>query len=294
VLLTVNMTLEGKEVPVTQAVSTRNLKLTKEILLSKAEEASAFSSGSKLGAGPSSSEEHHKDLKHVVGDSAPADVNVEDKWKSLLADGDELNKCMWLRRTIATGLQALFEVMPKYSEKDFIMVNRKTDKGLWKSELWAKRDFEPLEIQLAPFSSQIKDTHLLMVIAHAVVTIPKHGRGSHPTNGSLALDGRSRSLIARSGVVDNEEHHGSLFWVITRTSETKEVNLDLDNSTWSHNIKMNLPAPKKRKAEVIEWEPSELPSFPILVSKKAIQKKTKLCVYMPKQTKDKAKPKEEE
>ena len=35
VLLTVNMTLEGKEVPVTQAVPTRNLKLTREILLSK-------------------------------------------------------------------------------------------------------------------------------------------------------------------------------------------------------------------------------------------------------------------
>ena len=72
------------------------------------------------------------------------------------------------------------------------------------------------------------------------------------------------------------------------------MNLQLDNITWSQSIKMNLPAPKKRKTEVIQWEPSELPSFPILVNKKAIQKKTKLCVYMPKQTKDKAKPKEEE
>ena len=293
VRLKVNLTLEGNKVPVTQAVSTRNLKLTGHVLLSKAEEASALSSGSKLGAGLSCSEEHHKDLKHVVGDSAPADVKVQDKWKSLLGDGDDLSKCLWIRGSIATGMHAMFEIMPKYSDKDFIMVNRKTHPGLWKSELWTKRDFEPLEIQLAPFSSQIKDTHL-MATAHAVVTIPKHGRGSHPTNGSLALDGRSRSLIARSGVVDKEEHHGSLFWVITRTSETKEANLDLDNITWSHNIKMSLPAPKKRKAEVIEWEPSELPSFPILVNKKAIQKKTKLCVYMPKQTKDKAKPKEEE
>ena len=120
VLLTVNMTLEGKEVPVTQAVSTRNLKLTGDILRSKAEEASAFSRGSKLGAGLSSSEEHHKGLKHVVGDSAPADLKIEDKWKSLLADGDELSKCLWLRGIIATGLQALFEIMPKYSEKDFV------------------------------------------------------------------------------------------------------------------------------------------------------------------------------
>ena len=172
------------------------------------------------------------------------------------------------------------------------MVSRKTDKGLWKSELWTKRGFEPLETQLAPFSSQIKDTRL-MTTAHAAVTITKRGRGAHPTSGSLALDGRSRNMIARSGAVDKEEHHGSLFWVTTGTRETKEVNLELDNITWSQNIKMNLPAPKKRKPEVIEWVPSELPSLPILLSKKAIEKHTKLCVYLPKQTKDKTKPTEE-
>ena len=137
-------------------------------------------------------------------------MQVEDKWKSLLAGGDDLNKCLWHRGSMATGRQALLEIMPKYSEKDFIMVSRKTDKGLWKSELWAKRDFEPLETQLAPFPSQIKDTHL-MATAHAVVTIPKHGRGAHPTQGSLALDGRSRSMLARSGAADKDEHHGSLF-----------------------------------------------------------------------------------
>ena len=66
--------------------------------------------------------------------------------------------------------------------------------------------------------------------------------------------------------------------MITGASETKEVSLELGNITWSHNIKMNLPAPKKRKTEVIEWEPSELPSFPILLSKKAIGKHARLCV----------------
>ena len=137
----------------------------------KAEEASASSSGSKLGAGLSSADERHRDLKHVVGDAAPADVKVEEKWKSLLADGDDLNKRLWLRGSIATGLQALLEIRPKYAEKGLTMVNRKTGTGLWKPELWAKRDFEPLEIQLAPFSSQVKDTRL-MATAHAVVTIP--------------------------------------------------------------------------------------------------------------------------
>ena len=70
--------------------------------------------------------------------------------------------------------------------------------------------------------------------------------------------------------------------------------MELDNITWSQNIKMSLPAPKTRKTGVIEWKSSGLPSFPILVNKQAIQKHTKLCVYLPKQTRDKTKPKEEE
>ena len=91
-----------------------------------------------------------------------------------------------------------------------------------------------------------------------------------------------------------EEQHGSLFCVITRTIETKEVSLELGSITWSQNIKMSLTAPKKHKTEVIEWEPSELPPFPILLSKKAIEKHVKLCVGLPKHTKEKTKPEEEE
>jgi hypothetical protein len=248
-------------------------------LLTKAGELAGCSSGSKQEAG--SSDDHHKDLKHVLGDSDPAGVKVEDEWKSLLAEGDDRCRTMYVRGHIATGLQALSELMPKYSEKDFILVNRKTDKGLWKSELWTKRDFEPLEIQLAPFSSQLKETHL-MASAHAVVTIPKHGRGAHPGNISLALDGRTRNLIAKSGSLDKDEHHGSLFWVVTRTSEPKEVNLDLDNVAWSQNIKVSLPAPNKRKTKVLDWDSSELPSFPDLVNKRAVKKRAKLSVFLAK------------
>ena len=258
VLLKVDITISGKQQTHTQAVTIRNLNLTSDYLLARAGEAVGPSSSSTQEA--SSSGEPHKDKKHVVGDSDPANVKVEDKWKSLLADADDLCKTMYLRGSIAVGLQALSEVMPKYSEKDFILVNRKNDKGLWKSELWTKRDFEPLEIQLAPISSQIKETHL-MASAHAVVTIPKHGRGAHPENLSLATDGRSRNLIAKSGSLDKDDHAGSLFWVVTRTSETKEVNLELDNVTWSQNIKMSLPAPKKRKTgrRLGSFRPSFIP-----------------------------------
>ena len=133
-------------------------------------------------------------------------------------------------------------LVPKYSDKDLFVVNRRGEKGTWKSELWTKRDFEPLEIQLAPFSSQLKETHL-MASAHAVVTIPKHGRGSHPANLSLALDGRTRNLMGMKGQLGHNEHRDSLLWVVTRTCEVKDANLVLDNITWSQAIKVNLPAP---------------------------------------------------
>ena len=206
-------------------------------------------------------------------------MKIEDKWKSLQVDGDALTKTMYLRGRISIVMEALSETMPKYSDKDFAVVHRRNEKGLWKSELHTKRDFEPLEIQLAPCSSQVKDSHL-KAPAHAVVTIPKHGRGAHPENLSLAIDGRSRNIMATKGAIDAEEHVGSLYWVVTRTSNAKDVNLDQDNVTWEHSIKVNLPAPKKRKTETVHWEPSELPSFPLLVNKKAIKKHTMLCVFL--------------
>ena len=99
------------------------------------------------------------------------------------------------------------ESMPTFSDKDLQVVHRKTEKGVWKDELWTKRDFEALELQLAPVSSQLKDSNL-MAAGHAVVGLPKHGRGSHPDNTSLALDGRGRSSMAQKGSIDPEEHLG--------------------------------------------------------------------------------------
>ena len=285
VLLKVDLTIAGKQQTHTQAVYPKNLKLTSNYLLTKAGEL-GLSDPSSSKDDVDSAESLHKNLKWVVVSSAPGDVKVQDKWKSLQADEDSLAKSMYLKGRISTGLQALSEVMPKYTEKDFVVVHRKNDKGLWKSELHTKRDFEAFEIMFAPFSSQVKDTHL-MAAAHAVVSNPKHGRGAHPENLVLALDGRSRNLMASKGSLDKDEHAGSLYWVVTKTSNTKEVNLDLELATWEQHIKVNLPAPaKKRKMEVIDWEFSQLPSYPCLVNKKAIAKHTKLCVFLADKKKD--------
>ena len=125
-----------------------------------------------------------------------------------------------------------------------------------------------------------------MASAHAVITLPKHGRGAHPQNSSLALDGRSRNMLASKDLVDLEEHRGSLYWVVTRTSDAKAVNMEVEMIQCSQSIQMTLPAPKKRKTVPQQyWSSSELPSFPILVNKKVLEKHTQLFCYLPKDEK---------
>ena len=131
-------------------------------------------------------------------------------FRDLMADHDKLVKLMYLKGRIAVSMQALYDSLPTYNSNDFVVVARKNDRGLWRSEIWTKRAFEPLEIQLGPFSSQLKDTHL-MASAHAVLDLPKHGRGSHPESQVLALDGRGRNLMAPKGICDTDEHTGSFF-----------------------------------------------------------------------------------
>jgi hypothetical protein len=280
VLLSVDLNISGKQQTITQAVYARNLKLTSDYLLTKAGEAASSSSCDNQALQESEpAVQDNKKPQWLLGSSSPADVRVERKWSSLQADADMLTKTMYLRGRIATGLQALSEVLPKFTEKDFVVLNRKNDKGLWKSEIFTNRDFEPLEIMLAPFSSQIKETHL-MAAAHAVVTLPKNGPGAHPENLCLAMDGRCRNMIASKDSVDPEEHTGSLYWIVTRTSDPQEVNLELEIFTWEQQIKVNLPGSKKRKVDPVQWLPSQCPSFPVLINKKAIQKHTKLCMFL--------------
>ena len=131
-----------------------------------------------------------------------------------------------------------------------------------------------------------------MASAHAVVTLPKHGRGAHPQNSSFALDGRSRNMLASKDLVDLEEHKGSLYWVVTRTSDPNAVNLDVEMAQWALSIQMTLPASKKRKAVSQEyWSSSEPPSYPILVNRKALEKHTQLVCYMAKDEKKSNDPK---
>ena len=101
-------------------------------------------------------------------------------------------------------------------------------------------------------------------------------RNFHPDNQAMALDGRGKSKIAPT--LDAEEHHGSLFWVVGRTSQDEDVNLVLENVTFDMQIKMSLPLPKKRKTWTFSWDSSMMPVVPILVNKKKIMENIQLLV----------------
>ena len=276
VLLKVDLTVDGKKHSVTQACSPQNLQLTSEFMQKDKAAEPEPAAPATTGA-----DEIKKSLKWLVGSSDPKDVKVEEKWALMQADTDALNKAMWTRGRISVALQSMSEVLPKYGDQDFLVAYRRNEKGLWKAEVYANRDFGPYEILLAPYSSQVKDTNLTAA-AHANISLPKTGRGAHPEGQSLALDGRCRSMLARKGTLSDEEHTGSLFWAISRVPDKKQANLTLDSLSWEQEIKVKLPGPpnKKRKVEPVSWDSSELPSIPTLVNLQKIKKHTMLKVYL--------------
>ena len=160
-------------------------------------------------------------------------------------------------------------------------------RGIWKDELWTQRDFTTMGIMLAPYSSQLKDTHL-MASNHAVVNLPNHGRGAYPENQCLALDGRGKNQMARSGSLDGDEHLGSLCWLVGKTSNPSEANMVLDSMTLEQQNKVNPPGLKQRKVQTLKWGPPEMLAIPIPANKQALAKHTKLIMYLPDpQKKDK-------
>ena len=276
---------DGAHREIVEKAYPRNLQLTSENKIEKASSSGAPEHDDSQGSAAK------KDAlpQWMVGSSDPSCVKKEPLWsKSLLSDADSLTRIWYLKSRIGVGMEALSESLPSYCEKDLVVVHRKSDKGVWRDELWTNRDFEPLELLLAPYSSQLKDSHL-MTNQHAVVSIPKHGRGKHPADQSLALDGRGRTQLAKKGAIDDNEHIGNLYWLVERTSSTSEANLVIESINWEQKVTLTLPTNKRKKISV-EWDASELPSIPILMNKKPLAKHTQLKVFHKKVEKKKEEP----
>ena len=127
-------------------------------------------------------------------------------------------------------------------------------------------------------SSQLKESHLTLA-ANQPVGVPMHGAGAHPDGTPLALDGRARASIAAQDLVDSQEHKGSLFWIVERTSDSSQANMCLEPVTWEHRVTLNMPL-KKKKKHIVEWESKDLPSVPLLINKKEIKAHQRLSMHL--------------
>ena len=101
-----------------------------------------------------------------------------------------------------------------------------------------------MELQLAPESSQLKDSNL-MTVYHELVGLPKHGKCAHPDNRTFAFDGRGMTSVAEKGSIDDQQRMGSLLWLDGRTSASNEANMDMHTASVECSHKVAVPAPKK-------------------------------------------------
>jgi hypothetical protein len=202
-----------------------------------------------------------------------------------------LNQTFWLKGRIAQGLEALHKSLPTYGEKDLVVVHRQNEKGAWKDEVWTAREFAAEDLVFGPFSSQLKTSHLTD-LKHAVVGLPKYGPGKHPTNDCLALDGRSRTSLAHEGSIDDTENTGSLYWLVSRTSEHAKANMSLENVSWEQTVKLQLPL--RQKKSVVAWASNDLPTIPIFVNKKKVAAHVRLANFFDEEKDKKAKEKAKE
>ena len=181
------------------------------------------------------------------------------------------------------ALETLAETFPKYTDKDLAVVLRANDKGVWQGELWTQRAFEKDELILAPLASQIKSTHLTGA-SNSPVGAPRSGRGANPQGIAMAIDGRSRGLIAAAGSIDGNAHHGNLFWMVGGTSKASEANMVKEHVSFEISVALKLSG-KKRKLSSAAWSSSEAPTIEYLVNKKALDVHTKLLVFLPEPNK---------
>ena len=289
VLFATTLQLPGGPQRITQLAFPRNLMLTKEYNLQRA----GASAPADLKKGSESQDNKRKGAPlWILDDMDPARVKLEKNWKALLADNDALIQQSALKGRIAVVLQSLHELLPVYTDKDLVVVNRQNEKGGWKTELWTARPFAAEELLFAPHSSQLKDCHLTD-LKNAVVGIPLHGRGKHPRNQALALDGRGRAQIAHAGSIDENDYTGSLYWLVSRTSALELANMTLENVVWEHSMKISLPL-KSGKKRGVEWASKDLPTIPVLVNTKKIEAHMRLAVFHDEEKDKKAKEKAKE
>ena len=116
-----------------------------------------------------------------------------------------------------------------------------------------------------------------MCAATCPIGLPAHGPGKHPEGHNVALDGRTRTCIARKGLIDGEEHTGSLFWLVHRTSDATEANMSLEQTSFEMNCTIHMI---KKQKHHWDWDSEDLPKIPILMNRKTIKQHQRLALFI--------------
>ena len=257
--------INAKNVTLTEVYNMRTLQDVMELMEPESQESSES---------PQSASSSKHVPKWALLDSEPQQVILQKKWAELLAHDDDLNRRSWGYGRIHVILHSLYETLPTYSNKEIMVLSRANSKGAWASEVWTLKEFEAGEIIFAPLSSQVKESHISQQ-GHALVTFPGHGHGCLPDNRtSVVLDGRSRMTLREKDTCDEHEKRGTLFFLVQRTQEVKDVNMALQPVSACINVDLNIPLQKKKRK--LSWDSSATPNVPLLVNMKVVKKHTQL------------------
>lgn len=165
------------------------------------------------------------------------------------------------------------EVMPQYTSKDLSIVKTMNiEKGVEKvsHEVRANRDFGAYELMLSPNCTEYKTSFWSRI--KAVMT--QHGPTISPDKKNIVLDGRLRQTYPGG---DDASKCFCLFFLVDRSNEKQECNMDLAWSSTTCDVKVKVPtAGNKTHTHSVQWKASDLIQLPVMVNPKAIKKGTKI------------------
>ena len=151
-------------------------------------------------------------------------------------------------------LDSVADNLPKHSQKDLLIVKRKTE-----YEVWTLKDFKAGSLMLAPVSSEIKQRFWTAGRAAIVKDTFK--------DNPMVIDGRIRAAF------DSKCSFG-LFWLVTRekTDKAKNINMEIQYVKAKRTLELEMLDNTIAKIE----GDSEQPSIPVVVNKEKVKKHTRL------------------
>ena len=151
------------------------------------------------------------------------EVLLETDWEKLCDDESSLQRVAYMKGKVLVAMAALKEALPKFTSKDLVVCHRVKAKGPPSTEVWTARSFQAFELALSPVTTEIKEALWTKNSSSVFLGVPQAGPGRHPDGRMMALDGRGRSIMASEEVLDAQEHRGSLFFVIPRSSKKEDL-----------------------------------------------------------------------